>query len=107
MIQETFGGYHRMKVHRVLLTCLPCLLMGRLLAQPQIGGGICASSTLTGTYSLSLTGRDLSSSVVFSNALQGVGTATFDGLSKVTFALMNNTNKAAGVMQTWSGTYSM
>ncbi len=96
-----------MKMHRMLLTCLPCLLMGPLLAQPQIGGGTCASSTLTGTYSLSITGRDLSSSVVFSNSLQGIGTATFDGLSKVTFAFTNNTNKAAGVMQTWSGTYSM
>jgi hypothetical protein len=38
---------------------------------------------------------------------QAIGTATFDGLSKVTFSLTDNTNKAFGVTQTLSGTYSM
>ncbi len=89
------------------LACLPCLLAAPLLAQPQIGGGTCTSASLNGIYSLTLAGRDLSSSVAFSNLLQGIGTATFDGLSKVTFTLTNNTNKTSGVPQTQSGTYSL
>ena len=76
-------------------------------AQPQIGGGTCNSGTLTGTYSLALTGRDLSASTTFNNVEQGVGTATFDGLSAVTFTLTNNTNKTVGVAEKLSGTYSL
>ena len=63
------------------------------------------SSTLSGGYSLTLSGRDLDSAV-FSNILQGTGTATFDGQSKVTFNLTNNTNKTPGQSQTWSGTFT-
>jgi hypothetical protein len=96
-----------MRIQHTILACLPCLLAAPLLAQPQIGGGTCTSSTLNGAYSLMLTGRDLSSAVAFSNILQGIGTATFDGLSKVTFSLTNNTNKTTGVPQTQSGTYSL
>jgi hypothetical protein len=95
-----------MKIYTIL-ACLPCLLTAPLLAQPQIGGGTCNSSTLNGSFSLTLTGRDLSSAVAFSNALQGIGTASFDGLSRVTFTLTSNTNKLAGVAQTMSGSYSL
>ena len=94
-------------IHRTLLASLPLLLATPLLAQPQIGGGTCTSAALSGTYSLTLAGRDVSSAVAFSNVLQGTGTATFDGLSKVTFTLTNNTNKAFGVAQIMSGTYSL
>jgi hypothetical protein len=96
-----------MKLCRTILRWLPCLLTAPLFAQPQIGGGTCNSATLTGIYSLTLAGRDLSSSVSFSNVLQGIGTANFDGLSKVTLTLTNNTNKVVGQAQTWSGTYSL
>lgn len=96
-----------MKVHHAILACLPGLLAVPLLAQPQIGGGTCSSATLSGSYSATLTGRDLSSSVTFSNVTQGVGSVTFDGLSKVVFTLTNNTNKLAGTTQTLSGTYSL
>jgi hypothetical protein len=96
-----------MNLHRATLALLPCLLAVPLLAQPQIGGGTCNSSTLNGVYSLTLAGRDLSSSVVFTTILEGIGTATFDGLNKVTLNLTNNTNKLAGQSQTWSGTYSL
>jgi len=78
-----------------------------VVAQPQIGGGTCDSSALNGNYSLTLSGRDVSSAVAFSNIVQGVGTATFDGLSKVTFTLTNNSNKGLGVAQVLSGTYSL
>ena len=96
-----------MKLHRTVLAWLPCILAAPLLAQPQIGGGTCNSSSLSGTHSLTLTGRDLSSSVVFTNVSQGIGSATFDGLSNVTFTLTNNTNKSLGLAQTLAGTYSL
>lgn len=98
-----------MKMHHSTSACLvlSCLLAVPILAQPQIGGGTCSSSTLNGTYSLTLSGRDLNSSVAFTSLLQGIGTATFDGLSKVTFNLTNNTNKTSGVPQTQSGAYSL
>ena len=95
-----------MKVHRTLLGCLPCLLAVPLLAQPQIGGGSCTSASLTGAYSATLTGRDLNSAT-FTSASHSVGSATFDGLSKVTFTLLNNSSKLFGVSQTLSGTYSL
>jgi hypothetical protein len=96
-----------MKVYHTLLACLPGLLAAPLLAQPQIGGGTCSSATLTGNYSTTLTGRDLNSSVTFSNTTEGIGFVNFDGLSKVTFTLTANTNKIAGTAQTLVGTYSL
>jgi hypothetical protein len=96
-----------MKVYGAVLACLACLPAGPLLAQTQIGGGICSSASLTGTYSLSLNGRDVGSSVTFSKISEGIGTATFDGLSKVTFTLTSNVNQSAGVAQTLTGTYSL
>ncbi len=86
---------------------LACTLPVPILAQPQIGGGTCSSASLSGLYSLTLTGRDVSSSVVFSKVLEGIGTASFDGLSKVTLSLTDNTNAAQGTPQTLSGTYTM
>ncbi len=83
------------------------LVAAPLFGQPQIGGGICSSASLSGSYSLTLTGRDVSSSVTFSRITEGIGTATFDGQSKVTFSLTNNTNQAFGMAQTLSGTYVM
>ncbi len=94
-------------MNRLLFAYMPCLLAAPLLAQPQIGGGTCSSSSLTGSYSLTLTARDVSSSSSISKTLQGIGTATFDGLNKATFNLTNNTNQSAGAVQTWSGTYSL
>ena len=78
-----------------------------LWAQPQIGGGLCNSSTLKGTYSLTLTGRDAASGATLSAISVGVGTATFDGLSSVTLAFSANTVKTQAVAQTLSGTYSL
>ncbi len=100
-----------MKIRAAALSCfsLTCLsyLAAPLEAQIQIGGGTCSSASLNGTYSLSLTGRDISSTLTFSKILEGVGTVTFDGQSKVVFSLTNNTNQSSGVVQTWSGTYSL
>ena len=78
-----------------------------LLAQPQIGGGLCNSSTLKGTYSLTLSGRDVTTGATLSAISVGVGTATFDGLSSVTLAFSANTAKTQAVAQTLSGTYNL
>jgi uncharacterized protein (TIGR03437 family) len=83
------------------------LLATPLAAQTQIGGGTCNSSSLNGTYSLSLTGRQVNSSGAFLSVLQANGSATFNGLNTVTIALSENTNQALGTAPTWSGTYSV
>jgi hypothetical protein len=92
---------------RAFLACLPGLLAVPLLAQPQIGGGTCSTATLNGTYSVSLTGRDVNSSVTFTNAEYAVGSVTFDGLSKVTFNLTTGSAKFPQIPQTLGGTYTM
>lgn len=96
-----------MKAHSAVPVILLSLAAVPLAAQTQIGGGICSSASLSGIYSLTLTGRDVSSSVIFSKISQGIGTATFDGQSKVIFSLTTNTNSASGVSQNLSGTYSL
>ena len=100
---------------KLYLASAALLLPAALFAQSQIGGGQCSSATLSGNYSLTLSGRQLEvsngpalgPSLLFASALQGVGTATFDGLNKVTLALTNNTNTASGTAASWSGTYSL
>jgi hypothetical protein len=96
-----------MKAYGLTLICLLWLLASPMSAQTQIGGGICSAASLSGTYSLTLTGRDVGSSVRFTNVLHGVGTATFDGQSKVTVSLTSNTNQTLGFTQNLSGTYSL
>jgi uncharacterized protein (TIGR03437 family) len=82
------------------------LVAAPLIAQTQIGGGTCNSSSLNGTYALSLTGRAVSSTGTFTNALQANGSATFDGLSMVTMTFAENTTQNSGTI-IWSGTYSV
>lgn len=80
------------------------------LAQTTIGGGTCNSATLSGAYELLLSGRQLTSTGGVTAIFQGVGTATFDGLSKVTFSLTANTVTSAhsfGTAVNYSGSYSM
>jgi hypothetical protein len=93
--------------HSALLFTFSCLLAAPLVAQPQIGGGTCNSGTLTGTYAFSLTGRQVTSSGLFTNVFQGNGSANFDGLSKVTITLTAGTIAAVSTPLTWSGTYSI
>jgi len=80
------------------------------LAQTTIGGGTCNSATLNGTYELILNGRQLTSTGAVTGIYQGVGTAAFDGLSKVTISLTTNTvttTQSFGTAVTYSGSYSM
>jgi hypothetical protein len=95
------------RLHNAVLFTLSCLLAAPLVAQPEIGGNACSSATLSGTYAFSLTGRQVTSTGNFSNVFQGNGSATFDGLSKVTVALTTATLQSVGTPLTWSGTYTM
>src|SRR5487761_2424757 len=101
------GRISEMNVCRALLACLPGLLAVPLLAQPEIGGGGGSPSTLRGTYAASLTGRELSSSLAFTNIEYAIGSAVFDGLSKVTLNLTTGTSKFPQIPQTLTGTYTM
>jgi hypothetical protein len=83
------------------------LLAAPLVAQTQIGGGTCSSSSLSATYALSISGRQVSSAGAFTGVLQANGSATFDGLNAVTIALTEDTNQVAAMALTWSGTYSV
>ena len=56
-----------------LVFLVTALIATPMLAQTQIGGGICNSSTLTGTYALSMSGRQVSSSGAFTSVLQADG----------------------------------
>jgi len=67
----------------------------------------CTAATLTGPHSLMLSGRNLSSTAALSKVALSVGTATFDGVSGVTFSLTTNTNQTGGTVQPMSGTYTL
>jgi uncharacterized protein (TIGR03437 family) len=93
-----------------LLFVLPSLLSYPLLAQTQIGGGTCNSSTLNGTYELLLNGRQFTAAGAISKIFHGVGTAAFDGQNKVTLTMTANIVSAAqtfGTPLVYSGTYSL
>jgi hypothetical protein len=98
-----------------LLCLLFCLLAATLVAQTQIGGGTCSSATLSGTYAMSLTGRQATASGNITNFFQSNGSVNFDGLSNVTISLTGFTLASAGTSfaasagtpLSWSGTYSM
>ncbi len=95
------------RIRSAMLFALSCVLAGPSVAQTQIGGGTCSSSTLSGIYAFSMTGRQVTPSGNFSNVLQANGSANFDGLSKVTLTMTTDTLSVAATPVTWSGTYSM
>jgi hypothetical protein len=126
---NSFGGITSMKQQSpALLSIFACLLAAPLvLAQPTIGGGSCSSSTVSGTYAIMITGRGVTQSVVtpaglstavrpavsatttenLTKVFEAIGSATFDGQSKVNFTLAADTNTATNTTVTWGGTYSV
>jgi uncharacterized protein (TIGR03437 family) len=97
------------RLHSTLLI-LFCLPAAPVLAQTTIGSSTCNSSALSGTYEFILSGRQVTSSGATSKLFQAVGTATFDGLSKVTWTMTANTvttGQAFGTALTYSGSYSL
>ena len=96
--------------YTTLLPIFLCLPAAPLLAQPAIGSSPCNSSTLNGAYELILSGRQVAATGVIAQLFQAVGTATFDGLSKVTFTMTANTvttSQSFGKALVYSGTYSL
>jgi uncharacterized protein (TIGR03437 family) len=92
------------------LPILLCLAAVPVLAQTTIGGGSCTSSTLTGAYQFTLNGRQTTATGSISKLLQAVGTAAFDGLSKVTLTMtanIANGSQSFGMPLTYSGSYSL
>ena len=92
------------------LAIVLCLFACPAIAQTTIGGGACTSSTLTGSYQLTLNGRVVTATGSVSKLLQGVGTANFDGLSKVTFSVtanIANGSQSFGTPLVYSGSYSL
>ena len=92
------------------LPILLCLAAVPVLAQTTIGGGSCTSSTLTGVYQVTLNGRQATATGSVSKLLQAVGTAAFDGLSKVTLTMTANIvngSQSFGTPLAYSGTYSL
>jgi uncharacterized protein (TIGR03437 family) len=83
------------------------LLACALAAHAQTSPVTCSAATLSGTRSVVLTGRTVSSTGLFSKSYYGVGTATFDGVGKVTFNLTTNTNQAQNGTQTLAGIYTL
>jgi hypothetical protein len=83
------------------------VLVTPLLAQTTIGGGTCSTASVNGPYAVTITGRQVNSSGAIVNAFQANGFANFDGLSKVSFTLTEDTNQAVAAALTWSGTYTM
>ena len=67
----------------------------------------CSPATLTGNYSLLLTGRTLSPAGVLTASFQGTGTANFDGVGSVVLTLTVNSRLALGTAETLSGTYTL
>jgi hypothetical protein len=86
---------------------LPFLLAAPMLAQTTIGGGTCSSATANGTYAVTITGRQVTTAGNFTNVFQANGSATFDGQSKVTIAMTEDTGSLSGAPLTWSGSYSV
>lgn len=90
------------------LTILTLGALGWMPAAAQtISGGSCATGDLYGQYAFVLTGRAVGSTGTLNGSFQSNGLATFDGASKVTFSVTENTNLAAGKQQTYSGTYTI
>ncbi len=74
---------------------------------PSPASGTCSASSLNGTYSLSMSGREIQSNGIFAGSLQAVGAATFDGNGSVTLAGTENTSAAQGQSFSYAGTYTL
>jgi uncharacterized protein (TIGR03437 family) len=105
------GEHYLMKRwYTTLLPFLFCLPAAPALAQTAIGSSPCTSSALNGTYQFLLNGRQVTATGTTSKVLQAVGTASFDGLSKVTLTLTANTVTTVQTLGTplvYSGSYSL
>ena len=83
------------------------LVSAPLYAQTTIGGDVCSTLSLNGTYMMTLTGRQINASGSYTNILQANGSVTFDGQSKLTMTLTADTLKGVGTATSYAGTYTV
>jgi uncharacterized protein (TIGR03437 family) len=95
------------RLSTVLIALVTALLAAPVVAQTQIGGGVCSSATLNGTYALSFAARQVNNSGTFLNVLESNGSATFDGQSGVTITEVEDTIQAVGTPVSSQGSYSV
>src|SRR5579871_2452300 len=100
-------GYRMTRLKMSWQILVFCTMGAPLVAQTQIGGGSCTSASLSGSYSVSITGRQVTAAGTFTNVMQAIGSATFDGQNKVSFTLTADTPQSVGSPLAWSGTYSI
>ncbi len=91
----------------LVLPFFSCLLVSPLMGQTSIGGGTCSSASLKGTFAVSITARQVTAAGTFTNVFQSNGSATFDGLNKVTLTITSDTLLSVATPLNWSGTYSV
>jgi len=92
--------------YKVVLCMLACFAAVPLAAQTTIGGGTCNSSSLNGSYSFTITGRQVTGSAI-TNYFQANGFANFDGQSQISITMTSDTLQAFGVSLPWAGSYSI
>jgi uncharacterized protein (TIGR03437 family) len=90
---------------RIML--LLSLFAAPMVAQGQITGGNCSAGMLTGTYSYTMTGRAVSTSSILSADFMANGTATFDGVSKVSMTITSNTLTVTQKQSALTGTFTV
>jgi uncharacterized protein (TIGR03437 family) len=96
-----------MKYARVFYLVLACCLLAAPAVAQQIGGGNCSAASLSGTYSLTMSGRGISAAGSLAGTYQADGTATFDGVSAVVLSGTVNTAQAAGAPFSYAGNYAI
>jgi uncharacterized protein (TIGR03437 family) len=95
------------RLSTVVIALVSALPAAPALAQTQIGGGVCSSTTLNGTYALSIIARQVNGSGTFLSVLQSNGSATFDGQSGVVTTETEDTIQAVGAPMSSQGSYSV
>jgi uncharacterized protein (TIGR03437 family) len=94
-----------MKTARIATLFSLCLVAAPAFAQTITGS--CTPSNLNGTYSMTLSGRAISTAGSFAGSIQGVGAMSFNGSGGVTGTGTLNTNLAQGQSFTFTGTYTV
>jgi hypothetical protein len=97
-----------MSPRRLLTPFFPLLLAAATPpCSAQTASPTCSLTTLAGTYSMLLNGRNLNPSAVFIATYEASGSATFSQSGAVVFNLVSNTNASLRVSQTLAGTYTL
>jgi uncharacterized protein (TIGR03437 family) len=83
---------------------------GSALHQISFGAVTCSAATLNGVYEYDQLGKSITAAGINNRFFSGVGTATFDGVSKVVLSLTENIvdgSQNFGVAAVYAGTYTV